>query len=1128
MMNDVLAKHLRIEFVNSWNSNFEHQWTDDQESGNKLLEEIKTKNVKFPFKIWVSQFQAGDSSTWDCSKLFFLLDERGLSLTKNISVYRSINGIKAIRNEVTGHAAKAECSDSEFENYAHKLKDAAKKIGGENACKEIEEVENQVLKTEDYKRVENQLKQQHAIESLSRNLCATNEKVEELTEKLQSMEISSPQDLKASIKQLYRTILEKWQRPYFEVQGNKLTTKFPRQQRCDEWVPISLAEVKTNQFESNEGLIEQSVSAPITLMQIIQKDEESKLNFLSGPPGIGKSSFIDYAVLSWAEDRFFNGENGCKFEVVLRFKCCDLVRYRGQKITKEELFEKTFGKREYASLLENVDTKDVLIILDGIDEFYAADKLFSGKAKDQMTYLVEDLIKPESTLSPGHYVLVSGRPYAIQMLEQKAREIGTGIHVQVQGFASDGIGEFISKFSEDDQKLNSYITDRLKESSPLRMCSEIPLFLHNICHILKVEKAQGEKFELETVTDIYTISLCLMIKFHCKIPSEDLSYMELHKLLENEKIKIFLHKITKIAWNLLKGKRVFLEQHEAKELKSEDDLVQRLIEGFIVKIPNELEENLQFIHLNMQEYLAAIYCVKLKIDGGYLLDNGFCEVLKFMSGLFGVKVKLRRDRRHSRKQREPQKKLKSLILGDTKIEDQRVEEHARLVFGAFKQNEWKYPSPAPLLDLFLSTMFEMFDQSAAMPSFINFGDKPFPMHIITNAHLKMFIHFFHSLPNAYKQQKLCQLDVSIKFLKLEDNSVLESLINSVLACNSITFRGCTIDVRLDSELEKRLHSEIQNKDFCLKEMKIIGCEMSEDCKRLAAMLTPSLRSVVFSLGALDKILMREVRNAIERSVKGHGRKPIFNLKKLTIFSAELKNSEGNVATSSDGTNLTSSEGIKEVAIIIPLVKDVCIRGVCLLSIDVEVISASILESRLQGATFWLKSLALADCQLANGDRITKLAPAIPHIQKINLRENDLLYEHYQILIGDIEEPRRIFSFIGDCVQEEMDNVKSLFDKKDITFDVVDEMDPNIADSHWARTMCYMDTAEAKGGFKFSSCMKASTGSRYLEGEVALRSPIRKMYDLLEMSPQMQAIKNAFPGLTVGITNMKFSYTSYRY
>ena len=921
-------------------------------------------------------------------------------------------------------------------------------------------------------------------------------------------------DLVASLKSYYKASLEKWHRPHFQIQGNSLTTKFARQQRCDEWVPVSLVEVKTNVFKSKEGLTEPSIPSSINLMQIINKDEESKLNFLSGPAGIGKSSLLDYAVLSWAEEKFFNGENGCKFKVVLQFKCCDLVKYRGETVTEEELMENTFGKKAYTSLIEDVDPKDVLIILDGIDEFYAVDKLFTGKAGDKMLHVVEKLIKPGSALSPGHYVLLSGRPYAIQMLERKAGKIDNVRHVQIQGFTTGGVREFVNKFSKDDEELNSHITNRIKESVALKMCAEIPLFLNGICYILKTEMGRCEKFQLETVTDIYTMLLCLTIKFHCKIESQDVSYIEMHELLKDEKIKRFLHKITEIAWVLLSEKRVFLEQHETRELKSEDSIVQGLIDGFILKIPNELEDNFQFIHLNMLEFLAAIHCVKSNTNRDDLFRGGFFEVLKFMSGLIAVG-------RHGEKNMKPQKKLRSLLLGDTRIKDERVRVHAMHVFDAFKQMEWIYPSPTPLLDLFLSTMVEMFDQTSAVPSFISFEDKPFPMHITTNAHLQMFIHFCRSMSYASNGQKLRRLDVAIKFLNLEENWVLEGLIDSVVACHSVTFRNCTIDARLDSELEKRLHSriQIQDKDMCLKEMKIIGCEMSEDFKRLAAKLTPSLHAVVFSLDHLDQMLMREIRNEVEQSLEGNDPITTFSLKKLTLFSAELQSSQGIVLANSDLTNLTSSEGMKEIAKIIPLVKDVYIRGVHLSATDVEEISASVLakaSARQQGGKFWLKCLALADCQLADGDSIAKLALTTPHIQEINLRENDLSYEHYETLVGDISEPHKLKSIVGDCVQEELDNVKSLFNGKDIEFVEADEMDPKIADSHWARTKSYMGAAQFRNHVRCFSQTKtcASDDGRFLEGDLCFRTSQREVDDSVKKNPQVQAFMNANPGTTV--------------
>ena len=92
------------------------------------------------------------------------------------------------------------------------------------------------------------------------------------------------------MKTMYKTSLEKWQRNYLQVRGDKLTTEFPRQQRCEEWVPVSLAEVRKNVNSGiNERLSQQTSDILIALTNIIKKSWESKLNFLSGHPGIGKS-----------------------------------------------------------------------------------------------------------------------------------------------------------------------------------------------------------------------------------------------------------------------------------------------------------------------------------------------------------------------------------------------------------------------------------------------------------------------------------------------------------------------------------------------------------------------------------------------------------------------------------------------------------------------------------------------------------------------------------------------------------------------------------------------------------------------------------------------------------------------
>ena len=863
------------------------------------------------------------------------------------------------------------------------------------------------------------------------------------------------------MKTMYKTSLEKWQRNYFQVQGDRLTTEFPRQQRSEEWVPVSLAEIRKEVNSGiNKRLEKETSEISIDLTKIINKNWESKLNFLSGPPGIGKSSLLDYVVLSWAEDRFFNGETGCKFEVVLRLKCCDLVRYRGQKITKEELFEKTFGKKAYTSLLENVDPKDVLIILDGIDEFYAVAKLFTDKVDDEMSHLVEDLIKPDSALSPGHYVLVSGRPYAVQILEEKAGKIGKGKRVEIQGFTSDGIEAFIRKFARADHDLNKYVTDRIKESVALRICSEIPLFLHNICYILKAEKEQCETFQLETVTDIYTMSLCLMIKFHCKIGSLDLSDMELHKLLKDENIKTFLERITCIAWSLLKENRVFLDDKEVKEIGECHPNIQALIEGFFFKIPNELEEIFQFVHLNMQEYLAAIHCVKSNVDPQDLLDGRHYEVLKFMAGflrvaaksngssqglldlihyellkfiatLMGIEIRPKLDKRENRKKISPQNKLKSLLLSEKSIDESRIEVHAKVVFQEYKRIYWGDPCPAPLQELFLSTMFELFDQSAVLPAFIEFSDKVFRVWINSELHLRMFINFCQMMANDNRRYILCGLDVTIERLGINDAALLQGLLDSILSCYRISFHRCVIKAQFDPDLNEKVESRIQGKDFYLMQLEVIGCEISPEFRRLAATLIPSVRVVLLGFQRPDlNVFVGEIREAIEISTKRSDPARPLNLKRVHLRGRCFHS--GCETIFINFCDICMQANIEEIIKLIPLIEVFRITELYLSAAEVELISASIVESAT-AKKLRLKVLSVIDCYLRPSEDIVKLAPAIPYIEVIDLRGYWLEFKHYAVLVKDVTKQSSTIWMIGDTdIRGETKVVELLFHLKGIT------------------------------------------------------------------------------------------------
>ena len=163
------------------------------------------------------------------------------------------------------------------------------------------------------------------------------------------------------------------------------------------------------------------------------------------------------------------------------------------------------------------------------------------------------------------------------------------------------------------------------------------------------------------------------------------------------------------------------------------------------------------------------------------------EFLKFVATLMGIEVRPKLGKRENRKRINPQNKLKSLLLNEKSIDKSRIEVHAKVVFQEYKRIYWRDPCPAPLQDLFLSTMLEMFDQSAVLPSVIEFSDKVFRIWINSELHLRMFINFCQMMANDNRQYILCGLAVTIQKLEINDTAVLEGLLDSILSCHSISF-----------------------------------------------------------------------------------------------------------------------------------------------------------------------------------------------------------------------------------------------------------------------------------------------------------------------------------------------------
>ena len=124
--------------------------------------------------------------------------------------------------------------------------------------------------------------------------------------------------------------------------------------------------------------------------------------------------------------------------------------------------------------------------------------------------------------------------------------------------------------------------------------------------------------------------------------------------------------------------------------------------------------------------------------------------------------------------------------------------------------------------------------------------------------------------------------------------------------------------------------------------------------------------------------------------------------------------------------------IEEIIKLFPLIEVFRITELYLSAAEVELISASIVESAT-AEKLRLKYLTLLSCHLRPHENIAKLAPAIPCIELIDLRDYWLEFKHYAMLVKDITKQSITILMIGDtAIRGETKDVESLFHVKGST------------------------------------------------------------------------------------------------
>ncbi|XP_048854672.1 NACHT, LRR and PYD domains-containing protein 12-like [Brienomyrus brachyistius] len=398
-----------------------------------------------------------------------------------------------------------------------------------------------------------------------------------------------------------------------------------------------------------------------------------------GVAGIGKTVSVQKFILDWAEGK---ANQDVHFIFALPFRDLNLIKGEYSLI---ELLHHFIPELKSFQSTELFRYK-VLFIFDGLDEcrlpldFQNNESWFDLTKKTSLNVLLTNLIK--GNLLPSALLWITSRPAAANQIPPECVHQVT----EIRGF-SDAQKEEYFKKRFNDQSLASRIITHVKSSRSLFIMCHIPVFCWISATVLKRLFSETDTGEIpKTLTEMYTHFLIFQTSL------KKVRLMKNHETKLKEYSKEFLLKLGKLAFdNLEKGNLIFYEQ----DLTGIDVTEASVYSGVCTEVFKEeyglyQEKVYCFVHLSIQEYLAALYVflsnssadlLKTAVDQALESKNGHLDLyLRFLLGL----------------STDSSKTLLQKLLGPTETSSHNIKETAQYIKGKIKENL----SPERTINLF--------------------------------------------------------------------------------------------------------------------------------------------------------------------------------------------------------------------------------------------------------------------------------------------------------------------------------------------------------------------------------------------------------------------------------------------
>ena len=388
-------------------------------------------------------------------------------------------------------------------------------------------------------------------------------------------------------------------------------------------------------------------SSPAKPSDIVDDPQNKRKVLVVGPPGIGKSLFCIKFLRDWAL-----GNSKLYFEAafLLKFKRFNLVE--GPLTLRELLlvyseYSISMDDEEWNYIID--DSNRVLVIFDGIDEFKLKRDIseirhhnYPNDVTERMPFAALYNKLASGKLLTSSTMLTTTRPTAASCV----RHLDFDRTVEILGFTSEEIKDYVNKFTEDEQEgTGKTIWQHISSNPNISSLCYVPVNCFIICTcLLHALKSNVSTLLPTKLTEIYGIAIKMFYFMHSRNDEQHGEVTDLiREPFENlpDGVKAGFKRLGKIAFTGIEEGRLIFESDEVEEL--EDCGLLHRLPDLCASADSPFEKpkaQFCFLHLTIQEFLAAKHVAdtmneeELREFVHYRITQGAWHVvLQFLAGL---------------------------------------------------------------------------------------------------------------------------------------------------------------------------------------------------------------------------------------------------------------------------------------------------------------------------------------------------------------------------------------------------------------------------------------------------------------------------------------------------------------